>query len=283
MIKTWSTKCRKEDSRLVPCVLCAGMEFRAHLDCEGFGYKKCTHCGLVQMNPQPVSNQVHERYGKDYLDYELANEKPFLELAVKSLNDAGLERIKKELVQNGLGASVLDIGCAAGALLKHLRSEGWAVQGVEIGHEMAEFGQRERNLEISRKPLEENNFADGSFSLVTASHLIEHLNNPASFVKEVFRILKNGGYFIVITPNIESFQGRIFGSRWRSAIFDHLYLFSRRTLITLLKKEQFTIEKIVTWGGLAKGIAPPFIKTIFDKAAKLLGSGDVMLITAKKR
>jgi SAM-dependent methyltransferase len=144
----------------------------------------------------------------------------------------------------------------------------------------AEYARRERGLEVRSLPLEKCRFPAGSFNVVLASHLIEHLNDPAGFVAEVYRILAPGGRFLVTTPNIAGFQARLFGSRWRSAIFDHLYLFSAKTLSRLLEEKGFTLERILTWGGLAAGTAPAPIKRFADKAAKRLGLGDVMLIRA---
>jgi SAM-dependent methyltransferase len=230
------------------------------------------------MNPQPLDREVKGRYGAnhgaDYLAYELKNEKPFLELQLLALKDADFWELP--------AGKVLDIGCATGALLAELKKRGWGTTGVEICKEEAEYARKERSLDVRSLPLEEGNFASCSFDAVLASHLIEHLNNPGSLVKEVGRILKPGGRFIVTTPNISGFQAKIFKGAWRSAIFDHLYLFSVKTLSELLKRNGFKIEKIKTWGGLAAGAAPKPIKHIADRAAKRFGFGDVMLIKAVK-
>jgi SAM-dependent methyltransferase len=177
---------------------------------------------------------------------------------------------------------VLDIGCATGALLASLREKGWRTMGVEISKPQAEYARQERGLDVRTLPLEENRFPPEEFQAVLASHLIEHLNDPASLIREVYRILAPGGRFFVTTPNIGGFQARLLGSRWRSAIFDHLYLFSVKTLSALLLKNGFRVEKTVTWGGLAEGLAPAAVKTWADRAAKKLGAGDVMIMRAGK-
>jgi SAM-dependent methyltransferase len=142
---------------------------------------------------------------------------------------------------------------------------------------------RERGLDVRRGALEEISFPSASFDAVLASHLIEHLNNPGNFVREVGRILKRGGRFYVTTPNIAGLQAKLFRSRWRSAIFDHLYLFSAKTLRALLEGAGFAVEKTVTWGGLAAGTAPGPVKKIFDSLAKPLGFGDVMILRAVRQ
>jgi len=180
-------------------------------------------------------------------------------------------------------ASVLDIGCATGALLEKLKERLWQTCGVEISAPQAEYARRERALDVRTLPLEENRFPGNSFTAVLASHLIEHLNDPASLVREAYRVLVPGGSFFVTTPNIAGFQFTLFREKWRSAIFDHLYLFSVKTLKRLLIQNGFVIERVVTWGGLAAGTVPAPLKHLADKAAKRFGFGDVMIIRAMKR
>ena len=317
IVKTWSSPEREEERVPVPCPLCGGSEFVPHyaysesnpLFCPEtvpgsdvpelvfYSYVRCVHCGLVQINPQPVEEAVFLRYdknhGSDYLEYEKANEKSFLELQELALKDAGFYDLEHKLLSEKVKRSLslesensfpllLDIGCATGALLTVLKNKGWTVRGVEISGPQAAYC-RKQGLEVSTLPLEENHFPGGTFDVVLASHVIEHLNKPFGFVEEVQRILKPGGHFFVTTPNIAGFQSRFFGSRWRSAIFDHLYLFSKRNLKILLEKAGFTVEQVKTWGGLAAGAASPFLKRIFDKLAKPLGFGDVMIIRAVSR
>ena len=291
-VKTWSTPVVEEERELVPCALCGGRYFKPSLVCDGFAYVRCTGCGLVQMNPQPFAANVERRYresfGDDYLTYQLKNEMAFLELQKLALADAHFFRIEKDLMERKAAfrlpddsPSVLDIGCATGTILAFLKERGWKATGVEISPS-AEYARLKWGLDIRNTILEECRFSDGSFDLVLASHLVEHLNNPLSFIREVWRVLRPGARLLLTTPNIDGFQARLFGSRWRSAIFDHLYLFSARTVRAMLSSAGFVCEGVYTWGGLAAGTVPPLIKHIADKAVKILGCGDVMLVKALK-
>ena len=283
---SWSTPVVDEEKRLIPCNLCGGHDFLAHLFCEGFFYVRCADCGLVQINPQPLNEEVRKRYdaafGEDYFAYELSNENNFLNLQLQALKDIGFEKLERELILNGRNMRVLDIGCATGALLAWLRERGWETTGLEISGPQAEYARQKKGLDIRSVPLENNKFPDGTFEVVWASHLIEHLNDPAGMLREVWRILAPKGRFLVTTPNVAGFQARLFKTRWRSAIFDHLYLFSLKTLRRLLRENGFIIEKTACWGGLALGTAPAPIKYMFDRAAKAFGFGDVIIIRAKK-
>jgi 2-polyprenyl-3-methyl-5-hydroxy-6-metoxy-1,4-benzoquinol methylase len=285
-IKTWSTPVHTENSgNRLPCALCGSVVFKPALTCEGFSYVRCAECGLVQMNPRPlrVTDRYTKTYGDDYLAYEIENEKSFLRLQELALSDAGFWELEKEWMKGRATGSpaprVLDVGCATGTLLEELRGRGWDTYGAEISP-AAEYARKKRSLDVKSLTLEECRFPGAHFTAILASHLIEHLGDPPAFVREVQRILAPGGRVFITTPNIDGFQARITGGRWRSAIFDHLYLFSVKTLSALLEKEHFKIERIATWGGLAAGMAPLPLKRLADKAAKRFGFGDVMLIRA---
>jgi SAM-dependent methyltransferase len=49
-------------------------------------------------------------------------------------------------------------------------------------------------------------FEDGTFNLVTANMVAEHVEDPASFMREVRRVLSSHGLFVVHTPNLYYFQ-----------------------------------------------------------------------------
>jgi hypothetical protein len=106
--------------------------------------------------------------------------------------------------------------------------------------------------------------------------------DPFAFLVEVKRILAPGGYAMITTPNIDGLQARLFRAAWRSAIPDHLFLFSKRSLTRLLNRAGFAVHRAVTWGGLASGTAPRWLKQPVDALAKRLGFGDVMLLLAVK-
>ena len=94
--------------------------------------------------------------------------------------------------------------------------------------------------------------------------------------------MQPGGIALITTPNVDGFQARLFRENWRSAIADHLVLFSRRTLGRLLQESGFEVLDTVTWGGLALGSAPALIKKPVDRLAKRFGFGDVVLFLTKK-
>lgn len=280
MPKTYSSAPGVERFRNVPCPLCGADKPAGFLSCDGFSFVRCTACRAVYQNPTPVFEDLRRRYGEGYFEYEYENERNFFHLMELGLSDVDFETRTRHF---SAPRTFLDIGCATGMLIAAMQGKGWDVRGVDICRESAEYGRRRRGVDIFPGTLEEAGFPDQSFSVIHFSHLIEHVPDPRGFLAEVRRILKPGGFAVITTPNVDGFQAKLFRSGWRSAIADHLVLFSRHTLRKLLRASGFDVLASVTWGGLAVGTAPPLVKRPVDRLAKRFGFGDVVLFLTEKR
>jgi len=83
------------------------------------------------------------------------------------------------------------------------------VFSVDIGDEFVAQSSA-KGISVLKGDLNEKlPFEDNKFDVITASHVIEHLNDTDGFVKEMFRVLKKSGYVVVTTPNLASVPGII--------------------------------------------------------------------------
>lgn len=278
-MKTWATSVGNDRFQKIACPCCGEKPSSPHFHVEDAHFVRCQGCGLVFQNPQPVFTDLRERYRSEYFQYEFSNEENFFKLMLLGLSDIGYT---EQVLREREDKTFLDIGCATGLLVEHMKNLGFHAEGVEICPESANYGISKREVNISIGTLDEAKYPDSSFSLVHFSHLIEHVPDPVLFLLEVRRILKPDGQVVITTPNIAGFQARLFGNKWRSAIRDHLFLFSKKTLAALLLTLGFSVRKIVTWGGLAVGSVPSLIKKPVDTLAKKWGFGDVMLFLVEK-
>jgi len=280
-LKTYSKIPSGERLQSILCPLCGSGEDKHKLlyTYDLYSFKKCSGCSLVFQNPQPLFPDLSQRYDEDYFKYEIENEDSFFSLMMMALSDIGFESLDFSPFKK---LRILDIGCATGRFLFEFKNRDWETAGIEICSGAAEYGNKKRGVNIHNCTLEEAHFPEKSFSVVHASHLIEHLNDPASFLGEIYRILDDRGFLIIVTPNIDSLQGFLFRSGWRSAIADHLFLYSLKTLEKICIKYGFHLIRKKTWGGLAKGLAPPAVKKILDIVAKKTGTGDVMVMLFQK-
>jgi 2-polyprenyl-3-methyl-5-hydroxy-6-metoxy-1,4-benzoquinol methylase len=279
MPKTYSSAPGAERFQTIPCPLCGASARSPFLACGGFSFVRCAACAAVYQDPCPVFEDLRGRYGEGYFEYEHENESNFFHLMELGLKDIDFEARAAALPRP---RTFLDIGCATGMLIESMKRKGWTVQGVDICRESAEYGRRTRGVDIFPGTLPEARFPDNSFSVVHFSHLIEHVPDPRGLLAEVLRILTPGGFAVITTPNVDGLQARLFRAGWRSAIADHVVLFSRRTLGKLLDESGFRTLRTVTWGGLAVGTAPTIIKKPMDRLAKKLGFGDVVLFLVQK-
>ena len=275
-MKTFSMPPGHEQLVPIDCPLCGTDSFR-RIWKGRTSFVRCGSCGLVYQNPQPRQEDLASRYHDRYFAYEQENEENFFNLMRLGLKDIGFDQLSI-----GREKSFLDIGCATGMLPAYMKSLGYEEQGVELCEPASDYGREKRGVRIFSGTLEDAAFKNESFGIVHCSHLIEHLTNPSGFASEVYRILKPGGLFLAATPDIAGFQARIFAQNWRSAIEDHMVLFSRKTLKQLLLRSGFTVLKRRSWGGLGKGTAPLPVKWWADRICKLLNIGDVMIMAAVK-
>lgn len=119
------------------------------------------------------------------------------------------EAVAALLARHGkdLGAG-LDLAAGTGALLARLHDLGFGpLAAAEL--DAANFGFRE----IEPLPLDLNGeFADvfdGPFSFVTAIEIIEHLDAPRHFLRQIARLVAPGGLLVVSTPNVSHWLGRL--------------------------------------------------------------------------
>lgn len=269
-----------ERLKVIDCPICGCGEFERLWNLGLYSFSNCPKCNLIYQNPQPISEDVEVRYDDQYFNYEINNEESFLNLMLLGLKDIGFVPSK---VQDG-SKKILDIGCATGLFLSHMKKMGWKTYGIEVCKEACEYGNNVRGVNIFHGILSEASFSKDTFDVIHLSHVIEHINDPKVFLKDVYKMLKPGGFIYCTTPNVDGLQAKWFKGRWRSAIADHLVLFSVKTLNRILKDVGFENLKYRTWGGLCAGSGYPyFVKNILDKLSKPLGFGDVMIFKGVKK
>ncbi len=144
------------------------------------------------------------------------------------------------------GGRLLDVGCGNGQLLTRLRDLGWQVEGVEVDPAAVEQA-RAGGLKVHLGSLEAQQYPQNHFDVITMSHVIEHVHDPAGLLRECHRILQPGGRLVAITPNLESWGHRIF----RDAYIHldpprHLYLYTFQSFQILARNSGFTIRYLRT-------------------------------------
>jgi SAM-dependent methyltransferase len=94
---------------------------------------------------------------------------------------------------------ILDVGCGTGANLLMLSQFGDA-EGVDVSEDALAFC-RERGLEqVKLGAAEKLPYDDGTFDLVTALDVVEHLDDDLAGLREMRRVLRPGGRVLLFVP-----------------------------------------------------------------------------------
>jgi ubiquinone/menaquinone biosynthesis C-methylase UbiE len=101
---------------------------------------------------------------------------------------------------------LLDIGCGDGEFSCRIKKRGWTVDGLDFDTVAARLAEERHGLKVNICSVEEMAYPDDSFDAVTMNHVIEHLVDPLAVLRNVHRVLKPGGSFIVVTPNAKSWD-----------------------------------------------------------------------------
>jgi 2-polyprenyl-3-methyl-5-hydroxy-6-metoxy-1,4-benzoquinol methylase len=152
---------------------------------------------------------------------------------------------------------LLDAPSGPGVISQKLKSAGYDVVALDINpHLFCVQGipceKADLNFELP--------FSDRTFDYILCSNGIEHLENPALFIRESFRILKERGKLVISTPNILNLKSRLanllvgfnlFTGRPNNEVDDylggdHIHLANYYELRTHLHRNGFRILEVTT-------------------------------------
>jgi len=101
------------------------------------------------------------------------------------------------------GSRVLDLGCGRGGVAELIWRE--VRLGAGIDPDSASLAQhRAVGMPVVRGVGERLPFVSDSFDLIVSIWVLEHLEDPLATFIEVRRVLRPGGHFIFLTPNLRN-------------------------------------------------------------------------------
>ena len=161
--------------------------------------------------------------------------------------EANIQFLKMNEVENIISKDkkMLEIGSGLGNLLNYLLDQGYDIQGTEIDPEYIDKSYKlYGKLPISLVASEILPFDDKSFDIVMSFDVFEHIPDSDNHLKEVKRVLKDGGYYLLQTPN--KYTSKPFElirhkklSAWND---DHISLHGYKELIRRFHKNGMNLE-----------------------------------------
>ncbi len=273
----------------------------------------CDGCGLVRVDPRPTAEQIAAIYAPP-AGYHLQR------LAGPS-RYSRWERRRCEHLARITGpaphaqARLLDVGCSTGDYLERARARGWSVYGIELAQHLAVYARTRRALPVAYAGVEDvlPRFGEQSFDVITLWDVLEHLPQPLSTMRDMFRALRPGGRVYLATPNLAGwvprFHWQVVRRLWNIWPHPeppfHLHQFSRDTLAHVLSAAHFVDvrfkpDHIPLWYSsgflgeprwrewLTGEVEAPRARRLYlltlpvFVAARVFGRGDSMIVCASK-
>ena len=216
---------------------------RDYITGDRFEIAQCGACGFTVTLPVLSFQELAAYYPAGY--YGSAGGKRFPRL-VEKLQDMLYSHRVREVEKCGGGSPgrVLDVGCGRGLLLKAFRDNGWDVLGTEMSETSAAYPRDVLNLPVRVGDLAGLKFPDHLFDAVVMWHVLEHVIDPRAMLREVNRVLRPGGVFLVGVPNFGSFEARMCEEKWfHLDVPRHLIQYTPESLREALAGAGFTIHE----------------------------------------
>jgi len=203
----------------------------------------CKKCGLVWSHPFPIDpfNYYQKHYRIRYKGTFTPKKKHIFRAAHAAV---GRFNLLKHLLKPRW--RVLEVGSGGGEFLYLLNKLGYDAFGIEPNEGYAEYARSEYQLDIQTGFLQNTQFEENSFEMVTLWHVFEHMDNPTEILKKIHSFLVTGGLLVIEVPNVESIcqsPNNIFHTA-------HLYNFNQSTLSRMAERAGFSVvEKEIPGDG----------------------------------
>jgi len=288
------------------CLACGGkalapLALRYEWEGAAFPAAECRACGMRFLRVQPAAATLARMYSTEYFEADFRCGRSAApsrdEAAFRAENTGLLDRFERH---RGRGR-LLEVGCAAGWLLRHAAERGWCATGVELSADMVAHA-RALGLTVHAGALEDAPLPEAAFDVVYMGDVLEHVPDCRDTVSRVARLLAPGGHFVLRGPTTTHSLARTLalracGAAGRAIVLReppyHLWEFTPGSLARLVRAgglEVVAIEQAKIPPGRPHGrktalqqLAMAAIDAVNVPVTRLLNAcGDRVVLTARR-
>jgi 2-polyprenyl-3-methyl-5-hydroxy-6-metoxy-1,4-benzoquinol methylase len=220
-----------------PCPWCAQRQSRRVWSEGGHFYVRCRACGGFFAD---ISEPEYEQTRRNAWDEESLNDD------VATFYGDARERTHADFLDRypPFGRRrLLDVGCGLGYFIANAQSRGWEVSGVDTSPSWVRLANQRLGADrVACATIEQSALAPGSFDLITAWDVIEHIFDPIQFLLALRELLAPGGRIFIRTPNLAyvypvyAARRCVLGHNVELGPTNHVVYFNARTMRTALER-----------------------------------------------
>ena len=212
---------------------------------EWFELRECSHCHLKMTYPQPSPSYIGRYYASENYISHSDTRSGIINKLYHTARDYMMRR-KLRWVEKASGmtkGSLLDVGAGTGHFASFMKSNGWTVTAIEPEETARKVALQKLDLVV--EPLDKlPDLPPRSFDVITLWHVLEHVHDPASYLRMFHALLKPEGVLMIAVPNYTSKDASAYGIHW--AAYDvprHLWHFSPDAMQELLHRHLFKLDR----------------------------------------
>ncbi len=229
------------------CPACGSARSVAWHEAVGHLIYRCGDCGTGFLDRHNLFVDPKELYGRSY--YAGDGRRSYLDYAAERENLSRSYRSILSWLESRAGGpgNLLEVGCAMGFFLEAARTRGWETRGYEVSEHSSAIASQNPDLGVTCADFTSPDVevVPGSYDAAVALDTIEHVISPETLLAKMNLALKEGGVCLVSTGDFSSLHASIMGRRWRLIQPpEHIHYFSRRGLLTLMKRQGFSPEAV---------------------------------------
>jgi 2-polyprenyl-3-methyl-5-hydroxy-6-metoxy-1,4-benzoquinol methylase len=241
-------------------------QFKKH----GFTYVECAVCQSLFVNPRPAEEDINNfytfskaaKYWSTHLFKETQDSRRIHIFAPKAKMVVEWITEITDISNNQNNMTMLDVGMGYGIFSEEIRKLNYfdSIVGIEPSPSLSKV-LKEKGFQVIETSIEEAPTPTNKFSVVVSFEVIEHVFSPEKFIKAISKQLKDGGYLVLTTLNINGFELLNLWNKSESIYPPHhINFFNLESLSLLLENCGFKVLKRNTPGELDVDIVSSHIE-----------------------
>lgn len=206
-----------------------------------FSYRRCAKCGLLYCPVFPAGEQLQTLYGC------MADNTAGIPVAMSTKTQRGYFDLLRRW--SDLTGDYLEVGPDIGLFTRFCVEEGhfskfWLYEPNREAHAVLGAKLDRAAFEISREMFSYDAVPSAQVHVAVMIHVLDHLLDPVSVLKQLRRTLTPGARLLVVTHDESSVLAKVAGRSWPAYCLQHPQVFRPQSITRLLREAGFEVLKI---------------------------------------